>query len=250
MLSNFYQRINSYHSGLTHGNRDRAILAAEQLFVEAFHRRRHPGHEDDHLVRSCLGLCHERLAEPLHFTDIADELGVSYSLLRQRIRQSTGQSPAKLLLQMRCNYAQELLQDPELTIQQIATECGFEDPYTFSRSFKRSVGGPKLLASACSDGGAGLDCKWLCPSARLRIQLFSLRLRPTRSVAGYPLALSSLAFRGCLQAWVHRQSRLYAPTAPRCQAAPAFRSRRLRSLRVLPHRSMDFSPCINRLGTG
>ena len=100
VLSNFYQRINSYHSGLTHGNRDRAILAAEQLFVEAFHRRRHPGHEDDHLVRSCLGLCHERLAEPLHFTDIADELGVSYSLLRQRIRQSTGQSPAKLLLQI------------------------------------------------------------------------------------------------------------------------------------------------------
>lgn len=140
VLSNFYQRINSYHSGHTHGNRDRAILTAEQLFVEAFHRRRHPGHEDDHLVRSCLGLCHERLAEPLHFTDIADELGVSYSLLRQRIRQSTGQSPAKLLLQMRCNYAQELLQDPELTIQQIATECGFDDPYTFSRSFKRSVG--------------------------------------------------------------------------------------------------------------
>ena len=139
-LTTFFRRVGNFHRSSSYGNRDRAILAAEQLYLEAFHQRQTPGHQDDHLVRSCLALCRQRLAEEIHFTDLAVEMGVSYSLLRQRIRQTTGQSPAKILLQMRCHHAQELLQDVSLTIQQIANDCGFEDPYTFSRSFKRSVG--------------------------------------------------------------------------------------------------------------
>ena len=139
-LSTHFRRIAHFHHAHEYGDRDRAIIAAEQLFAEAFHLRQPPNHHHDRLISSCVAYVHQHLAEDIDFIFLARQMGVSYSLLRQRIKQVTGLSPAKLLLQMRCTFAQELLQDADISIQHIAEQCGFDDPYSFSRSFKRSVG--------------------------------------------------------------------------------------------------------------
>ena len=137
-----------------HGNRDRAILAAERLFVEAFHRRRHPGH-DDHLVRSCLALCHERSlspafprysgkwasAIPYSGNVFAKQPPITGQIITANPPSCTGTPAGSDTAETKNRHRMRLY-----------------DPYTFSRSFKRSVGVvPSFGASACSLAG-GLDC--------------------------------------------------------------------------------------------
>jgi AraC-like DNA-binding protein len=139
-LTTLFRRVGSFHNSHDYGDRDRTIIAAEQLFCEAFHLRQHQHQQHDHLVSACIALFQQRLSEEIHLQHIAEELLVSYSLLRQRIRSATGLSPAKLLLQIRCQQAQAYLQETDMTIGEVASACGFDDQYTFSRSFKRAVG--------------------------------------------------------------------------------------------------------------
>ena len=139
-LTALFRRVGTFMQSHAYGDRDRTILAAEQLFCEAFHLRQHQHHQHDHLVGACMAIFQQRLHKVVNLPKLAEELSVSYSLLRQRIRTATGLSPAKLLLRVRCQHAQELLQEPDLTIADVAAACGFDDQYTFSRSFKRAVG--------------------------------------------------------------------------------------------------------------
>ena len=44
------------------------------------------------------------------------------------------------LLMLRMEHALELLKDPSLTIQQIASRVGYENAFNFSRSFKAQYG--------------------------------------------------------------------------------------------------------------
>ncbi len=65
---------------------------------------------------------------------------MSYSSLRQKLRQLTGAAPAQYLTSLRCDAARKLLCSSEFSVKQIAARVGIDDPYAFSRVFKRHVG--------------------------------------------------------------------------------------------------------------
>jgi AraC-like DNA-binding protein len=48
--------------------------------------------------------------------------------------------PSKYIIQMKINFATELLRSGLYSITQIADMCGYETPYFFSRQFKEYVG--------------------------------------------------------------------------------------------------------------
>ena len=129
----------TFHHAREYGDRDRAIIAAEQLFAEAFHLRQPQNHHHDQLIGSCVAYLHQHLGEEANFADLAEYLGVSYSY--DKIKQVRLAFTGKIIfIDALHPQVQELLQDADLTILRMAQLCGFDDPYSFSRSFKRSVG--------------------------------------------------------------------------------------------------------------
>ena len=71
---------------------------------------------------------------------IATVLGIAYSTLRRRFHAATGSSLRDWVIDRRLARAKALLLADQRPIHAIATECGFEDPYYFSRQFAARVG--------------------------------------------------------------------------------------------------------------
>ncbi len=124
------------------GNADRAVCLAEQLLVELFYRRTEARRQlaTDATMAEVLLECRNRLNEAIDFQRMARSMGVSYSLLRQRMRHITGLSPGRYLARLRCDEARRLLWETDLPVAVIGERVGMTDPYGFSRSFKRVVG--------------------------------------------------------------------------------------------------------------
>ncbi|RPI42269.1 MAG: AraC family transcriptional regulator, partial [Bacteroidetes bacterium] len=74
------------------------------------------------------------------------ELGhMSMNAYTRLFKQETGISPRKYLLRMRIEKACSLLHHSDLSIEQIASTCGFSDRYYFTRIFSRTMRVPPGL---------------------------------------------------------------------------------------------------------
>ncbi len=124
------------------GDSDRSALLAERLLMEMYHAWRAPGSAavSPRAVDEALAYCRRHATEPIRFHELARRFALSYSALRQQIRQRTGEPPARYLNLLRCDLARSLLSDTDLPIKVVAARVGMPDPYTFSRTFKRCVG--------------------------------------------------------------------------------------------------------------
>ena len=137
-----YQELIGAVRGSQPGDSERTGLIAERLLLEMFYRRAStraaltPGKP----VEAVISYCQQHLAEPIDFEALAERNAMSYSSLRQKIRQLTGTAPAQYLTSLRCDAARKLLSGSNLAVKQIASQVGIDDPYTFSRVFKRHVG--------------------------------------------------------------------------------------------------------------
>ena len=122
---------------------DRAAINAESLLVDLKYDRikdGKPGGNRNEDIEHILHYLKMHLEEPIDFEVVAKRFNLSYSSLRQKCRASTGLPPSKYLTALRCSRAQHWLADPSISIHHIAEMVGFEDPYTFSRVFKRTTG--------------------------------------------------------------------------------------------------------------
>ena len=71
---------------------------------------------------------------------LAKEAGLSVSRFHDVFKSVTSKAPAQWLRQARINHAKDLLAHSQQAIHRIASECGFDDPYHFSRVFKSCEG--------------------------------------------------------------------------------------------------------------
>lgn len=78
-------------------------------------------------------------ADELDFRELARQNGVSYSLLRQRFKQATGTSLVSYHNQARMNLACTFLAEGH-SVKETALLVGIDDPYYFSRLFRRATG--------------------------------------------------------------------------------------------------------------
>lgn len=78
--------------------------------------------------------------ENLTLSSLSDRFFMSYSYLSKSFHKAFHMPFQQYLLMLRMEHALELLKDPQLTIQQIATRVGYENAFNFSRSFKAQYG--------------------------------------------------------------------------------------------------------------
>ena len=82
-----------------------------------------------------------------HFLDkkiTAEELtarcSISYPYIKKLFVKRFGLPPVRYSIQLKINYACDLLRSELYSISQIAEQCGYTDVYFFSRQFKEYVG--------------------------------------------------------------------------------------------------------------
>ena len=75
-----------------------------------------------------------------HVDEVASLLNISPSYLRHLYRLRFGTSLINSLTSLRIEHAQDLLQNPAMTLNAIATDCGFANERYFSTVFKKNVG--------------------------------------------------------------------------------------------------------------
>lgn len=70
---------------------------------------------------------------------LAETGGMSVNAYARLFKEQTGYSPRKYLVRMRVEKACNLLHHSELSIEQIASACGFSDRYYFTRTFTKTM---------------------------------------------------------------------------------------------------------------
>jgi len=76
----------------------------------------------------------------IDFREFAEKENAGYEKFRKEFAKETGFSPHNYLTAMKINRAMELLCRPMLSIKEISDMLGFQDPYYFSRLFKKREG--------------------------------------------------------------------------------------------------------------
>lgn len=107
--------------------------------------RGHAGHGWSHAVqnpqvRRALTLMHERSAHPWTLEELAQQAGLSRTALAERFRHAMGDTPLNHLRLMRMQRAMRLLAETDHKLEAVAAEVGYQDAFSFSKVFKRTVG--------------------------------------------------------------------------------------------------------------
>jgi AraC family transcriptional regulator len=80
------------------------------------------------------------LSQTIHLANLAAIVRISESHFSRSFKQSTGTTPHQYVLKRRVERAKQLLLKSQLSILEVALECGFAHPGHLSRHFKRIVG--------------------------------------------------------------------------------------------------------------
>jgi transcriptional regulator GlxA family with amidase domain len=124
-----------------------AANVARQLVV--YHRR--PGGQSQYSlllalnpssdrIRSALSYAREHLHQPLRVTDLADAACLSERQFGRLFRAETGQTPAKVIEQLRVEAARVRIEESGEALEAIAHAVGFSDPERMRRAFIRVFG--------------------------------------------------------------------------------------------------------------
>ena len=71
---------------------------------------------------------------------IAQQLNMSSTTLRRRLQQVTGETPKSFITAIQMQKAVTLLTTTQLSVNDVAQQCGFNETSSFSRTFKRIYG--------------------------------------------------------------------------------------------------------------
>ena len=91
-------------------------------------------------LESTFELMRERIDQPMALDDLASHAGLSVSHFSELVRHETGQSPMAYFIQLKVRHACRLLDLTSKPVKVIASETGYNDPYYFSRVFKKVMG--------------------------------------------------------------------------------------------------------------
>jgi AraC family transcriptional regulator len=114
-------------------------------FLRNYSTRKHslPEYADGlpkYKLKQALEYMNVHLNENVSLATISEELGISQYYFCRLFKQSTGMTPHAYLIQQRVNRSKQLLKQRELTINDIAIECGFANPSHFAKHFRNHTG--------------------------------------------------------------------------------------------------------------
>ena len=92
------------------------------------------------MLKQAIEYMNVNLGENVSLSEMAAILHISQYHFCRLFKQSTGMSPHRYLMQQRLDRAKQRLKQPELTVTDIALECGFANQSHFAKYFRRYTG--------------------------------------------------------------------------------------------------------------
>jgi AraC family transcriptional regulator len=102
--------------------------------------REYEGGLPKHRLRQAIDYINDNLEQDIKLANIADVVGMSQYYFCQLFKQSMGIAPYQYVIQQRVERAKQLLQQTEVTISDIALECGFANQSHFTKHFRKLTG--------------------------------------------------------------------------------------------------------------
>jgi AraC-like DNA-binding protein len=93
-------------------------------------------------VGKALALLHRQPAHPWTIASLANEVGLSRSVLAERFRHYLSDTPIGYLTRWRLQLAAQVLTSTSKSVAEVAGEVGYESEPSFNRAFKREFGVP------------------------------------------------------------------------------------------------------------
>lgn len=90
----------------------------------------------DPIVAAAIAHIQNQLHEKINLAELAEQHYLSYVQFSRRFKLATGTTPQNYIAGLRLKKAQLLLSDTDLSIKQIARDCGFGSEYYFSNFFR------------------------------------------------------------------------------------------------------------------
>ena len=94
----------------------------------------------DTQIRQALVLLHDNCTQNWTLEALAQQCGLSRTGLAERFRKAMNDTPLNYLRTVRIQNAMRLLSETEQTLEQVAQAVGYQDAFSFSKAFKRTVG--------------------------------------------------------------------------------------------------------------
>lgn len=91
-------------------------------------------------IKKIIGFIHVKYSDHFRMDDLAYVCGLERSYMTKLFKNATGYTPQEYLLSYRMKQARLMLEEGELSIQNIAYSVGYVDSFTFSKAFKRYEG--------------------------------------------------------------------------------------------------------------
>lgn len=91
------------------------------------------------LLAPALAYIHGHFADDISLDDLAGMCGISKSHFIRSFKRYVGCTPHEYLLQYRLRQSKRLLLSSDLTVEQIAEDCGFNSASHFARAFRQET---------------------------------------------------------------------------------------------------------------
>ena len=115
-----------------------AFFAA--LSKDAQHGNEAPQSRENFYIERAISYIRNNYSSEIKVTDIAEYLCVNRSYLYKLFQSSLQMSPQEFLTRFRISRAKELLATTKLSIEHVASSCGYQNALVFSKAFKRNTG--------------------------------------------------------------------------------------------------------------
>lgn len=117
------------------------LFVIQKLLVN-LHRENLDNYElTDIIIAGAKEMLYYRHDENISLAEVTASFNISYEKFRKLFKQEVGISPLQYRLQSKFHLAERLLTEGH-PIKKVAEEVGYNDPFTFSRQFKKYIGSP------------------------------------------------------------------------------------------------------------
>ncbi|WP_136607784.1 AraC family transcriptional regulator [Paenibacillus dokdonensis] len=99
-----------------------------------------PQHSREGYIRKAIEYMESSYSQKVTVLDIARSVGLDRTYLSGLFKDKFGVSLQTFLLEYRMNRATDLLRNPELSVSDISRSVGYNDPFLFSKMFKKVIG--------------------------------------------------------------------------------------------------------------
>ena len=130
--------LRAFRAALVDGTREQIELLSGLIALDL--ATGFPRNRTVSLAQRACAIIERDYRKPLTVAGLARQLFISPDYLRQLFRAEFSYGPLQFLLRRRIDAATELLRFSPLPIQEVAEQCGIENPYYFSRLFRKITG--------------------------------------------------------------------------------------------------------------